>query len=262
MIKKQMRPIILILACAMLSGIAIAETAKDAWYGLLSKKNSKRPEFAFIENDPALPNILLYGDSISIGYTQEVQNRLKGKANVYRLYRNGGDSDSFISRMTQMHEVMRDKKKQGHWSFQWDVIHFNIGLHDLKYTVKGKLDKENGTQVNSNEEYAANLKKIVTYLKTLSPKAKLIFATTTPVPEGSKGRVAGDAVKYNKVTLKVMKNHPEIVINDLYAFTKPNHQKWWSDPNNVHYNGLGRKAQGTEVARIILKTLDPKEKDK
>tara|TARA_Y100000385_G_C13036986_1_gene613447 strand:+ start:123 stop:395 length:273 start_codon:yes stop_codon:yes gene_type:complete len=32
--------------------------------------------------DPALPNILLLGDSISLGYTLEVRNMLKGTANV------------------------------------------------------------------------------------------------------------------------------------------------------------------------------------
>ena len=36
------------------------------------------------EPDPALPNVLILGDSISIGYTLEVRKLLKGKANVFR----------------------------------------------------------------------------------------------------------------------------------------------------------------------------------
>jgi hypothetical protein len=26
------------------------------------------------------------------------------------------------------------------WDFEWDLIHFNVGLHNLKYIVDGKLD--------------------------------------------------------------------------------------------------------------------------
>lgn len=34
--------------------------------------------------DPALPNVLILGHSISIGYTRQVRELLKGKANAYR----------------------------------------------------------------------------------------------------------------------------------------------------------------------------------
>ncbi|MHC5056438.1 MAG: SGNH/GDSL hydrolase family protein [Planctomycetota bacterium] len=241
--------------CALLAGTACAGTAEEAWKALVGPKFSKRPEFAFVRNDPALPNVLIYGDSISIGYTQQVRERLEGKANVYRVYCNGGDSGSFISKMTKMHAVMRDGKLAGRWSFEWDVIHFNVGLHDLKYVVKGKLDRKKGKQVRSKEDYAKNIGGIVSYLKGLAPGAKLVFATTTPVPEGEPGRVAGDAARYNKVALEVLRDHPRIAVNDLYGFTKPNQSKWWVRPGNVHYGPEGRKAQGDEVARAILKAL-------
>ena len=234
---------------------ASAGTAQEAWSKLVGKKASKRPEMIFVHNDPALPNVLLYGDSISMAYTPYVRASLKGKANVYRLHCNGGDSASFIPKMTQMHEAMRDKKQEGHWAFDWDVIHFNVGLHDLKYMANGKLDSKNGKQVHSTEEYEKNLKLIIPYLKKLAPKAKLIFCTTTPVPKGGTGRVAGDALKYNKVALKVMAEHPEIIVNDLYTFTKPNQPKWWTRPGNVHFKPNGCKAQGEEVARVVLQAL-------
>ncbi|TWT91241.1 SGNH/GDSL hydrolase family protein [Neorhodopirellula pilleata] len=96
---------------------------------------------------------------------------------------------------------------------------------------------------------------IVKYLKNLAPGAKLIFATTTPVPDGEPGRVAGDADKYNQVATKVLLDYPEIRINDLYYFTKPNHSKWWAKPGDVHYGTEGRNAQGDEVSRIILDSL-------
>ncbi|MCA9018057.1 MAG: SGNH/GDSL hydrolase family protein, partial [Planctomycetaceae bacterium] len=236
--------------------VSAEQQARDAWEKLVrSPRFLKQPKFQFVENNPKLPNVLLYGDSISIAYTDATRDALKGKANVYRLYCNGGDSASFINKMQTMHDTMRDKDLKGHWDFDWDVIHFNVGLHDLKYLKDGKLDRVNGKQVTSLEEYEQNLRGIISYLKKLAPNAKLIFVTTTPVPEGEPGRVAGDAAKYNAVALKVLKDYPEIGVNDLYGFTKPHHEKWWTKPGNVHFNATGATAQGKESARIIEQEL-------
>ena len=56
---------------------------------------------------------------------------------------------------------------------QWDIIHFNFGLHDAKYASET-------TQRATREQYVANLRTLITQMK--STGAKLIFATTTPVP--------------------------------------------------------------------------------
>jgi hypothetical protein len=235
------------LISLLATNVALSNDAEDAWYGIASKKGEA---FSYVENDPKLPNVLIYGDSISIAYTPTVRSELKGKANVYRIQVNGGDSSSFISKMNILHKTMK-----AHWTHDWDVVHVNVGLHDLKYVADGKLDRVNGKQVSFIHEYEYNLRGIVDYLKKNAPRARLIFVTTTPVPEGEAGRVAGDAAKYNKVVLKVMKDFPKIVINDLYGFTKPHHSDWWTKPGNVHYNTEGKTAQGKEVARIIEKQL-------
>ena len=247
----------LIAAALLYLPVASAQSAKETWEGLLIEKLKKHPSFAYVENDSKLPNVLIYGDSISIGYTARVRQQMQGKANVYRLHRNGSSSGAFIGLMKSMHTAMRDEKLDKPWTHKWDVIHFNVGLHDLKYTIDGQLDKKNGKQVSSAETYEKNLVAIIAYLKELAPDAKLIFCTTTPVPEKSKGRVAGDAAKYNEVALKVMKEHPEIAINDLYSFTKPKQKEWWTSPGNVHFTRKGTDAQGNEVARIISEALKP-----
>lgn len=233
-------------------------SAENAWFELVGKRFAKRPEFSYVKNDPTLPNVLIYGDSISIHYTRRVRQELKGQANVYRLYCNGQDSRAFIAKMTRMHTAMRDGQLDNPWTFQWDVIHFNVGLHDLKYLAGKKLDKENGKQRTPIDYYEKNLSKIAVYLQKLAPDAKLIFATTTPVPEGEPGRFAGDAHKFNDAALNALSKHPEISINDLFTFTKPNHSKWWMKPGDVHYNEVGRAAQGAEVARVILNAISKK----
>ena len=245
------------LLCVLWVSAIHAKSAEDAWHGLVGEKFSSRPEFAYVENDPNLPNVLIYGDSISIGYTQRVREKLKGQANIYRLHLNGGDSGTFIHKMDVMHDTMRDETLDRPWTFQWDVIHFNVGLHDLKYiTDKKKLDKQNGSQVSSVGTYRQNMHDIVAYLEQHAPGVKLVFATTTPVPEGEPGRFAGDAEKYNQVALEVMRDYPQIGVNDLYTFTLPNQKAWWTKPGNVHFNDTGKDAQGDEVARILAEELD------
>jgi hypothetical protein len=223
-----------------------------AWAKLCENTNGP---YEYVHPQKGVPNVFLYGDSISIGYTLKVREELQGKANVFRIFRNGGASHTFIPNMEKMKKSMFQPYLKEGLNFKWDVIHFNVGLHDLKYLADGKLDKKNGKQVSSIDEYKVKLDAICKYLLKEFPKAKLIFATTTPVPEDAEGRFAGDSVKYNKAAMEVMKNYPSITINDLYAFTKPIFEQWTLKPGNVHYNELGKKEQGKEVSEIILKQL-------
>lgn len=228
------------------------EVCKNAWKTIANKGDA----FKYVDPNKHLPNVLIYGDSISIGYTPIVRKTLLGKANVFRIQKNGGSSDMLIPNMKKLKTAMFQPSLEKGWDFSWDVIHFNVGLHDLKYLKDGKLNKESGKQVSSIEEYKINLHKICKYLMQEFPKAKLIFATTTAVPnEGTEGRFAGDSVKYNKAAKVVLVSYPLISINDLYAFTKPNASEWHIKPKNVHYNNLGKKAQGKQVAKVIAEKL-------
>jgi hypothetical protein len=76
------------------SGLVQAETAQEAWTGLVGKKAAARGAFVFVEIEKGLPNVLIYGDSISIGYTPAVRQALAGTANVVRIHCNGGAGTS------------------------------------------------------------------------------------------------------------------------------------------------------------------------
>ncbi len=223
---------------------------KKAWKDL-SKFNATRYQFRYVEPIPDLPKVFIYGDSISIGYTEYVRASLDGKACVYRLHENGGSSNDFIQKMETLRKAMFQPNLENGWDFDWDIIHFNVGLHDLKYVVNGKMNKEEGKQVSSLETYEANLRSVIQYLQDNYPNAKLVFATTTPVPEGEPGRIAGDAKRYNKVAFEVMKDHKEIIINDLYTFALPVLEKHARKPGNVHYTEEGSRLLGTEVVEVI-----------
>lgn len=229
-----------VCASAMLSlaGTCLAAPAEKNW---------------FPEADEKLPNVMLIGDSISIGYTLAVRDLLKGQANVFRPCTpdgtkvvNCGDTASGIDKLD---EWLGDKK--------WAVIHFNWGLHDLKYVAQGEgkkiaLDKVNGKQVRSTEAYAKNLDQLVTRLKATG--AKLIFATTTIVPEGEPGRAADDDAKYNAAALEVMKRRG-VPVNDLHALTKGFAPEMFSKPANVHYSDAGSKKLAEQVAAAIRGAL-------
>ena len=56
----------------------------EVWRRTIPSKYRSRPEFAFVDGNPKLPNVLLIGDSISMRYTVDVRQKLAGIANVYR----------------------------------------------------------------------------------------------------------------------------------------------------------------------------------
>ena len=197
-----------------------------------------------IKEEPGLPRVLLIGDSISIGYTLPTRALLKGKVNLHRIPTNGGPT---IKGLEQIDAWLGKKK--------WDVIHFNWGLHDLKYmgpNGENLFPKEKGGKVQVPiQEYEKNLERLVVRLKKTN--ANLVWRNTTPVPPGSKGRYVGDSVKYNAAAAHVMIRHG-IPTHDLFTMSKQR-MKEIMLPANVHYTKDGSEVLGREVATVILEAL-------
>lgn len=131
---------------------------------VLSTSPAHAKERAQPADDPKLPRVLLIGDSISIGYTPEVQKLLSGKANVHRIPANGGPTKKGLENLKAW---LGDGK--------WDVIHFNWGLHDLNKQLKA---------TNANLIWAAT---------TPVPDA-----TVTPP------RLNSDVIAYNAIAKTIM----------------------------------------------------------
>jgi len=195
------------------------------------------------------PRVLLIGDSISIGYTKPVIELLKQKAEVHRVAGNAGDTQRGLDRLPQW--LAKENGK-------WDVIHFNWGLWDLCYRfpeakTPGRRDKVHGTLTHTPEQYRANLEKIVGRLEATG--AKLIWASTTPVPEGEPGRKVGDDVIYNRVAAEVMAGH-RIPINDLHALMLPVMKEMTRAPGDVHFTKEGSLRLAKQVVAAIEAQLD------
>ena len=200
------------------------------------------PALVQVPEDPHLPRVLIMGDSISLGYTWEVRKLLAGKANVQHP-----DVNCWSTAFGLEHI----KKWLG--EKHWDVIYFNFGLHDLKY-LNDKAEyvtPDKGLQVTPIKQYQANLRKIVEILETTG--AKLIFATTTPVPNGAGGRVPGDEIRYNAAASEVMREMG-VEIDDLWSVVNPS-LTTLQLPQNVHFNSEGSRVLGVEVASRIARDL-------
>jgi len=209
------------------------------------KAKVENPAYATVTDVAGLPRVLLIGDSISIGYTVPVREALRGKANVHRPATNCGPTTRGVQSIDQW---LADGK--------WDVIHFNFGLHDLKYVDDaGKnAPPDKGHPQVSEGDYEKNLETIVVRMKKTG--AKLIFASTTPVPAGSDARVKGDEQKYNAIARRVVQRHG-VLIDDLYDFAQPRLTEIQL-PANVHFKPEGYKQLADQVAASVLKAIDSK----
>lgn len=202
---------------------------------------------------PAKKRVLILGDSISIGYTPIVQKLLADELTVLRPMAKNGRPENCGGTTTGVANIDRWLQIDGG---KWDVIHFNWGLHDLKHVKPDGAASELATDPPQAtvEVYEKQLREIVTKLKATG--AKLVFATTTPVPAGAMKvyRTDADAVRYNEAAVRVMKENG-IGINDLYAFAKPRLAELQIQPANVHFTPKGSEALAAEVVRAVRAAL-------
>ena len=205
-------------------------------------QQARRPEFEPIKDDPGLPRVLVIGDSISIGYTLPLRAALKGVANVHRPPENCQHTWRGL-------EAIDDWLGEG----KWDLIHFNWGLHDLKYvdaTGRRALPPQ-GKQVSTLEEYESNLEQLVRRLKQTG--AKLIWRPTTPVPEGASGRFPEDLPKFNAVARRVISLHG-IEVDNMNAFVAAERIPH-SRPDDVHFSPESSARLAVNSAGVIRRAL-------
>ena len=189
------------------------------------------------------PKILIVGDSISLGYTPYVREDLQGIAEVYH---NRGNAQHTGTGLDSIETWIGTK--------DWDIIQFNWGLWDLCYRhpdskTQGNRDKVHGTITYMLEDYGKNLDSIVQWMKAKSD-AKLIFVTTTYVPEDEAGRYQEDAIRYNQLAKRIMEENG-VAINDIYEASRRIHRHYGKDSGDVHYLPEGYRALAKEIADFL-----------
>ena len=231
------------LILPLIAALSLAPVALIAAEPGDASKAAQAPE----ADDPKLPRVMIIGDSISVGYTDEVRRLLAGKANVHRVAGNAGPSSSGVQKLKEWLAPINGT---------WDVIHFNFGLHDLKLGTGGKDNHpyatSDGHQV-SIDDYERNLSQIVAKFKTTG--AALVWCSTTPVPTGivDPPRQPEDVMKYNEVARQVMIKNG-VAIDDLFATALPRLPDIQL-PHNVHYTKEGYAEFAKQVAASIETAL-------
>ncbi len=174
----------------------------------------------------ALPRVLLIGDSITQAYYGQVEAKLAGKAYVGRLTTSKSLGDPAL-----LDEVATVLKQ-----YRFDVVHFNNGMHGWGYT---------------EAQYARAFPKLIAIIRKGAPKAKLIWATTTPVREGEELRIAPktERVKARNQIAAAIVTKERIPVNDLFGLVIDHAE--FSNPDGVHASPTGVSAQADQVARAI-----------
>ncbi len=218
------------------------------------RKKAPVDYYAPVTDDPALPRVLLMGDSVSIAYSPTVRRELAGIANIHRVPANCGATKTALGHYGLI-RWLKDGEK-------WDVIVFNHGLHDASYRFPDGNDKDAQGNYASPErgchpyvpvnEYEKNLNTIVEILQKTG--AKLIFTTTTPIPDSlAEKYVENSEQPYNEAAKKVM-NEKGVTLVDLWSTVKPQQDKL-QITRNVHFNDEGSEVLGQTVAEAIRHML-------
>ena len=166
---------------------------------------------------------------------------LDGRAIVVSPTPNGEDSGNVLRNLDEW--VIKE---------QPDVVHINAGLHDLKL-------KDKSYQVPL-VEYKKNLKTILERIQK-ETKAKVIFATTTPILDDLHAqrkagfdRFEADVQKYNIAAVAVMKQ-AGVPINDLHRLVESGGKEKLLGGDGTHYTPEGYERLAAAVTDSILRSL-------
>jgi len=186
--------------------------------------------------DLKLPRVLLIGDSILNGYLKNVSKSLEGQAYV----------DAWVNPYCQASNKLDEMISEVLTHGPYEVIHFNMGLHGWQ---KGRIPKG---------QFEPLTKKLVEVLKKGAPKAKLIWASSTPVTtKGKPGELDAEInpiiIEHNAMASKVMKEE-NVSVNDLYALMQPHLD--WARGDQFHWNGAGSSLQASAVIQAVLHSLE------
>ncbi len=197
-----------------------------------------------------MKNIYLIGDSIrfgsmggkgSPGYEKYVRELLCGKYNVYAPEENCRFAQYTLRGIYDWIDKINP--------MEIDVIHWNNGLWDVM-----RLDGDE--PLTPIDVYISMLRRIHKKLRLLFPKAKIIFATTTPVIEGGAGdrwvRYNSEIEDYNAKAVELM-NELGVTVNDLYSVAQKFDEGYYADW--VHFDEKGAKILANEVINKIKEVI-------
>lgn len=211
--------LVLLLPCVLPAQTPDLRTEKIEWTW------ADRPETP----NPALPNVLLLGDSITRAYYPATAKELAGVANVYLFATSACAADARYAGQLKDYTALA--------AVPFSVVHFNNGMHGWRFT---------------EGQYAAALPGVITTLKKLEPKAKLVWANTTPVRKDADTGATNARIEQRNVDAGKVMQRAHVVVDDQHTLMLP-HVDLHAD--DVHWNEAGSALQAKQVAESVRKAL-------
>ena len=178
--------------------------------------------FHLTDGNKDLPRALLVGDSICNGYQEKVRELAEGRVNVsYWISSYCVTSPEYL-RLLAFHLD----------AAQYDVVHFNNGLHSL------------GTDTAA---WAQALEKALRLIREKQPRAKIVWATSTPLKDARK---TAKARELNAAAVSVVRSIGDVETDDLFALMDPlDRETHWSDV--YHHRNEAKVLEALQVVRFL-----------
>lgn len=181
-----------------------------------------------------MKKVMLLGDSIRMGYQDEVIRLLDG-CSVWKPEENCRFAKYTLN---SLRFWLNDCPKP-------DIIHWNNGIWDIKRLYDWD------ESFSSVEEYLHDMERVLKVLR--STGARIVFAATTPVRDGAVGLDNGTISKYNEAIARLMTGEG-IPVNDLYSVVYPSRDQYIVE-DLVHLSEPGIAACAKAVAHAVKKAL-------
>lgn len=175
------------------------------------------------------PNILVIGDSISMGYVIPLRSDMP----AYNVIHNqcNGRSSSWLDGHIDMYLAQQD---------HWDIITFNAGSHDAD---------TNWEHVDVGE-YKKNMR--IVALKIMAATDHPVYITTTKFPKNALRLPKGSDVSYNDAAIEVM-SELGIPVFDNYAASLSIQDDYLGgiDGWNMHFTAAGYQYLADQLASYL-----------
>ena len=189
-----------------------------------------------------MKKVLLLGDSIRMGYQNDVKEILSGEYEVICPEDNGRFAAYTLWQANQMFK----------WNPDIELVHFNNGYWDMN------IEAPMTEAIHPVEEYVSFLRRIVTLCRQCG--AKVVFATTVPILEagaagdntGVEGTInySNEWVKeYNAAAVETMKAL-DVPVNDLYALCMEDDRRYKCE-DLLHLSAEGSRRCAEQVADYV-----------
>jgi len=200
-----------------------------------------------------LPQIVLLGDSIRMGYQNVVVRELAEVATVWFPEENGCHTKHTLARLPVW---FADRQPA--------LIHLNIGLHDMWVNEScGNVQESQDGSGNRHPipVYLADMRQVFEWLRA-NTSARLVFALTTPVdqdrqrtsPYGRVVRRNADIPRYN-AAVRPLAESLGVGVNDLHTVVEEAGVDRMIADDGVHFRPEGYEVLGQAVAARIRQEL-------